>query len=91
MDIQPVAGDRDRFSTVHHIRGQQDIRISEEPREHQRTKHIDVRFMYMRDLFSEKKVQLKYIKSEDQIADVFTKPLLKSRFLKMCKLLGMIN
>lgn len=67
------------------------IRISEEPREHQRTKHIDVRYMYVRNLIHEKKIVLEYIRSEDQIADMFTKPLMKSRFNKMCELIKMIN
>lgn len=67
------------------------IRISEEPREHQRTKHIDVRYMYIRDLIKEKKVKLKYIKSEDQLADFFTKPLQTTRFNNLKKMIGMIN
>ena len=36
-------------------------------------------------------MKLKYVKSEDQLADIFTKPLLKSRFNKLVKDIGIIN
>ena len=40
-----------------------------------RTKHIDIRVHYIRDLIKEDKIQLKYTKSEYNIADEFTKYL----------------
>ncbi|XP_058830228.1 voltage-gated potassium channel subunit beta-2 isoform X4 [Topomyia yanbarensis] len=67
------------------------IRIAGEPREHQRSKHIDIKYMYMKNLIKEKKMILEYIKSEEQIADLFTKPLHKTRFCKLVSSLGMIN
>lgn len=67
------------------------IRIAEEAREHQRTKHIDVKYMYVRSLIKDKQMLLKYIPSENQLADLFTKPLPKGRFIKLLDTLGMIN
>lgn len=65
------------------------IKIAEEPREHQRTKHIDIKYMYIRELINSKKVKLYYIPSENQKADIFTKPLAKTKFDKMLKMIKM--
>ena len=40
-----------------------------------RSRHIEVRHHVLRDWVSQNAVQLKYIPSEDNIADAFTKPL----------------
>lgn len=65
------------------------IRIAEEPREHQRTKHVDVKFMYVREQIKEKKLIVKYVPTVDQIADYFTKPLARAKFDKFTKELNM--
>jgi len=41
----------------------------------QRTKHIDVRHHFIRDKIEKKIINVKYLSSEDMIADMFTKPL----------------
>lgn len=40
-----------------------------------RTKHIDVRHHYIRELVSNKKIKLEYVNTHDNLADVFTKAL----------------
>lgn len=55
-----------------------------------RLKHIDIRFHYIKELIRRGKLVLKYIKTEDQIADMFTKALNKSllnKFINMCNML----
>lgn len=52
-------------------------------------KHIDIRFHYIKELIKSGKLSLKYIKTEGQTADMFTKALNKnllSRFIKNCGL-----
>ena len=56
------------------------IRIAEEPREHQRSKHIDIKYMFVREMIQKKKIKIHYIPSRDQIADLFTKPLPRGLF-----------
>lgn len=63
------------------------VKIAEEPRNHQRTKHIDIRYMYIRELIRDQKVVLVYLKSEEQIADIFTKSLGPQKFHHMLHLL----
>ena len=56
------------------------IRLVRNPEFHQRTKHIDVKYHFIRDQQEGGKIDLQYIPSDDQLADVFTKPLAAPRF-----------
>ena len=48
--------------------------------QHSKTKHIDIRYHFIRDLVEIKVVALEYIPIECQNADIFTKPLDRSKF-----------
>jgi hypothetical protein len=41
---------------------------------HNRNKHIDTRFHYLRDCIANKKIKVKYVKTQDQVVNTFTKP-----------------
>ena len=56
------------------------ISISKNPIQHSRTKHIDIRYHFICDLVEEKVVSLEHIPIENQLADLFTKPLDTLRF-----------
>ena len=64
------------------------IALAKNPVFHDRSKHIDTRFHYIRECITRKEVQVEYIKSQDQVADIFTKPLKFEDFIKMRYLLG---
>jgi len=51
------------------------IAIAKDPVAHSRTKHIDVRYHYVRELISHGKTTVDYIPSGDNLADLLTKPL----------------
>jgi hypothetical protein len=53
------------------------IRICEEPRDHQRMKHLDVQYLFTRDVIRKKKMVIKHVPSADQTTDMMTKPLNK--------------
>ena len=67
------------------------IALTKNPVFHGRSKHIDIKHHYIRDLIREKEIMVEYCTSEDQIADIFTKPLKINLFLKMKNLLGMMK
>ncbi|PNX65921.1 hypothetical protein L195_g062835, partial [Trifolium pratense] len=50
---------------------------------HGRCKHIDIRFDFLRNLVKEETMELIHCKSEDQLADLLTKPLKLESFLKL--------
>ncbi|WVZ53460.1 LOW QUALITY PROTEIN: hypothetical protein U9M48_004399 [Paspalum notatum var. saurae] len=51
------------------------ISIAKNPVLHSRTKHIDVRFHFLRDHYEKGDIDLVHVASENQLADIFTKPL----------------
>ena len=67
------------------------IKLSKNPVMHGRSKHIDVRFHFLRELVNDGVVELVHCGSKDQLADIMTKPLKLELFLKMRKQLGMCS
>jgi hypothetical protein len=51
------------------------IALSKDHQYHTRTKHIDIRFHYIRWIIDEGKLKLVYCPTEDMVADTLTKPL----------------
>jgi hypothetical protein len=50
---------------------------------HGRAKHIKVRHHFLRDRVEKKDIEIKYIDTERQLADIFTKPLDATRFASL--------
>ncbi|GFU63928.1 retrovirus-related Pol polyprotein from transposon TNT 1-94 [Trichonephila clavipes] len=61
------------------------ISFSKSPVENYRTKHIDVRYHYLRNLIYDKVFQIKYIGTKNNLADIFTKPMVKEKLLEFCR------
>ena len=59
------------------------IALIHDPVFHQWTKHIKVRFFFLREAQEQKKVDISYIESKNQLADIFTKALAAPRFEKL--------
>ena len=66
------------------------IDISKNHVQHSKTKHIEIRYHFIRDLVERKIVCLEYIPTERQNADIFTKPLDKSKFESLRQVIGVI-
>ncbi|XP_052176613.1 secreted RxLR effector protein 161-like [Diospyros lotus] len=64
------------------------IKLSKNPVIHGHSKHIDVRFHFLCDLNKERVVQLVHCGTQDQVADVMTKPLKLDLFQKLRGMLG---
>ncbi len=56
------------------------INIAKNPVQHSRTKHIDIRFDFLRDHVEKEDVELTFLDTKLQLADIFTKPLDSSCF-----------
>lgn len=65
------------------------INISRNPVQHSRTKHIDIRHHFLRDLVDAKTILIEHIETTHQLADIFTKPLESERFFSLRTSLGM--
>ena len=64
------------------------INISKNPVMHSKTKHIAIKYHFVRELVQDKEIRLEYVNSKEQIADIFTKPLPKDAFLYLRGRLG---
>jgi hypothetical protein len=48
-----------------------------------RTRHIDIRYFFVKDLIERKEIEIEYLKTEDMIADLLTKPLQGHKFRRL--------
>ncbi|CAL2258078.1 unnamed protein product [Prunus armeniaca] len=67
------------------------IKLSRNPVMHVCNKHIDIRFHFLRDLVKSEVLELVQCSTQEQIADVLTKPLKVDTFLKMRDLMGVFK
>ena len=49
------------------------IKLSNNPEFHKRTKHIDIKYQFIRELVESNKIRLIYISTKEQLADPLTK------------------
>ncbi len=74
----------DKFKVFNDNQGA--IKLVNHPSFHHKTKHIDVRLMFVRDEVQKKNVLLEYLSTEKQIADLLTKALANAQFDKLKEL-----
>ena len=77
--------------TVIHCDNTSAISLSKNPVQHSKAKHIPIKYHYLREQATSKNIRLEYIPTQEQVADIFTKPLKTELFYKLKKMLGMIN
>ena len=56
---------------------------------HARTKHIDIRYHFIRELVDDKKIRLEYCPTNEMAADLLTKPLPRARLAALSFTLGL--
>jgi hypothetical protein len=66
------------------------MKLSENPVFHDRSKHIEIRYYYIRDMVQRGAVRLQFVTTEDQVLDVFTKPLSRTKFEYFRDKLGVV-
>lgn len=67
------------------------IKLAGNPIFHARSKHIEVRYHFIREKVLNEEIELQKVESEKQIADIFTKALSRSMFEKFRNELGIID
>ena len=67
------------------------IDMTKHPAFHYRSKHIDIRCVFIRDHVAKGNVKIEYLPTKSQIADMFTKTLPKPQFIKLRDLCSEVN
>jgi hypothetical protein len=75
-------------ATVIYEDNQSTICMAKNPQFHSRTKHIGIKYHYVREQVLEGTITLEYCPTENMIADIFTKGLNKEKFVKLREMAG---
>lgn len=70
---------------------QSTITLSTNPENNRRLKHVNIKHHFIRDTVASGDVDLKYIKTEEQEADMLTKPMNKTQLQNLSKKIGMLS
>ena len=64
------------------------IAMAKNPQQHGRSKHIDIKYHFVRELVENKTIKLKYCPTKEMIADFLTKGLNREQFFYLRKKAG---
>jgi hypothetical protein len=64
------------------------ISLSKNHVQHSKSKHIPVKYHYLRDQVENKNIKLEYVPTQEQVANIFTKPLSRDVFEYLRQILG---
>jgi hypothetical protein len=67
------------------------IRMANNPVEHSRTKHIDIRYHFLRDHQQKGDIEIAYVNTQNQLADIFIKPLDENTISKLRNELNILD
>ena len=67
------------------------IALAKNPVFHERSKHIELKYHFIRDCVEAKKIELEFVPTEHQLADMLTKPLGRVRLAELRSSIGMVE
>ena len=70
---------------------QSPIAMAKIPVFHERTKHINIKYHFLKEAEAENEVKLKHCKSNDRVANILTKALPKAKFETLRKCLDVFS
>ena len=79
----------DKKHVVINCNNQGSMVLSKDNKYHSWTKHIDIRYHFIHEVVKDSKVEVNYILTEENIGDIFTKPLAKLKFAAFARMLGL--
>ena len=67
------------------------MQLSLNPLFHNKSKHIEIQYHYIHDMVQRDVVKLQYASTDDQTADILTKPLRRIKFAYFCERFGVVE
>jgi hypothetical protein len=83
--------DHEMDSNTIHFDNQIYVKLSDNPVFHDRSKHIEIKYHYIRYMVQRKTVHVQYLSTHEQISDIFTKALAKTKFEYFHERLGLVE
>jgi hypothetical protein len=83
--------DQEMDTIINHCDNQSYVKLYEKPVFHDRSKHVEIKYHYIKDMVQRKAVHLQYPPTYEQIADIFTKLLAKTKFEYFRERLGLVK
>ncbi|XP_049786221.1 uncharacterized protein LOC126188660 [Schistocerca cancellata] len=77
--------------TTLHVDSQSAICLIKNTEYHKHSKHIDIKYHYICEHVEDNEIEVYYVYSNKQLADLFTKPLTRDKFISNRKVLSMIS
>ncbi|KAL0356283.1 UNVERIFIED_CONTAM: Retrovirus-related Pol polyprotein from transposon RE1 [Sesamum radiatum] len=81
-------GEKQEEPTTIYCDNKSAIAITKNPVQHNRTKHIDIKYHALREATTRGEIELKYCSTEEQLADMFTKALPRDKFEELRMKIG---
>jgi hypothetical protein len=67
------------------------ISLSRNPVQHSKSKHIPIKYHYLRDQAENKNIKLECVPTQEHVAEIFTKPLKRDVFEYLMQILGVVS
>lgn len=77
--------------TIIYADNQGSIALAKNPEHHERTKHIDIQYHFIREQLATRAITVQYMPTEDMVADVLTKALASNRHNQLISRMGVHN
>jgi hypothetical protein len=78
-------------STIIYYDNESCIRLSEHPVFHEWSKHIEIKYYFIRDKVQEGEVKLQYIPTDEQTSDILKNPMSRIKFAYLRDKLGIVE
>ena len=86
--ISEICGEKEKLLTIS-CDNQGAIALVKDNKFHARTKHINLQYHFIHEAVEDGKIKVKYIPTDDNVSDIFTKVLPRQKFHQMVELLGL--
>ena len=84
-------GEKQKRGIVLYCDNKSAIAIAKNPVSHERSKHISIKYHFIREAQEKGEIQLHYCQTGEQLADIFTKALPREKFCYLRERIGVIK
>ena len=88
QDLLSEVTGKEQGRTKIYVDNKSPISLAKNPVFHRRSKHIQKRFHFIRECVEKEQIEVEFVRSEDQCADILTKALARTKFNDMKKKIG---